>query len=147
MSLIDPITVEITTQRGNVKTFKIGKVPAITGREIVAKYPVSLLPRVGDYQVSEETMLKLMAHVAVVLPDGSELPLSTRVLIDNHVEDWETLAKLEVTALEHNCSFFGKGRTSDFLEGIAQKAQALIFQMLTASSEQSSKAGKRPSAN
>jgi hypothetical protein len=130
----------------NGKTFYLSKFPAVAGREIVAKYPVSNMPKLGDYAVSEETMLKLMAYVGVDA-GGQTLMLTTRALVDNHCGGWEDLAKLEWAMMEYNCSFFGNGRASSFFEDIAQKAQALISQMLTASSARSSPPGSPPSTN
>ena len=75
------------------------------GREIVAKYPVSALPKLGDYAVNEEVMLKLMSFVAVQVGE-SQQRLSSRAMINNHVPDFETLAKIEMKMMEYNCSFF-----------------------------------------
>src|SRR5690606_30555849 len=105
------------------------------------------MPKLGDYAVNEETMIKLMGFVAVPSDTGEPLRLSTRALIDNHVPDWETLGKIEVGMLEYNCSFFGNGRVLTFLEGLGQKAQALITKTLTDYLAQSSPKGAQPSKN
>lgn len=125
----------------NGKTYLISKFPAIQGREIVAKYPLSAMPKLGDYAVNEETMLKLMAFVAVQTDNGP-LMLTTKGLVNNHVPDWETLAKIEMAMLEYNCSFFGNGGASTLFEGFAKKLQASISQMLMDLSAQSSKQSK-----
>jgi hypothetical protein len=140
----EPKEIKITSPDGQEKTYILSKFPAIAGREIVAKYPLSGLPKLGDYAVNEETMLKLMAFVGVPDASGNVLPLSTRALVDNHVTDWETLAKLEVGMMEYNCSFFGNGRVSGFFEGIAQKLPTLITQILTDSLQQLSAKNKQP---
>lgn len=140
--MIDPKPFEV-----NGKTFILSKFPAVAGREIVTKYPVANIPKLGDYQQSEETMLKLMAYVAVQPVEGSPIMLTTRALVDNHAGDWETLAALEWAQLEYNCSFFGNGRSFDFFETIAQKAQALITKTLTDLSQASSTAVKPPFAS
>jgi hypothetical protein len=118
MGLLEP---KIATING--KDFYLSKFPAVAGREIIAKYPLSGLPKLGDYKVNEETMLKLMNFVAVQKGDAS-IRLSTPALIDNHVGDWETLARIEIAMLEYNCSFFQNGRVSTFLEDTAQKVPA-----------------------
>ena len=112
------------------KEFVLSKFPAIAGREIIAKYPLSGLPKIGDYNTNEETMLKLMSYVAV---NAGDVPimLSTRGLVDNHAGSWETLAKIEVAMMEYNCSFFQNGRISTFFDDFAQKLPAWISQMLT----------------
>lgn len=143
MSLIDPQELELAG-----KTYLIGKFTATAGREIIAKYPISNVPKLGSYDVSEEVMLKLMKHVAVVI-DGKPEPLvlSTRALVDNHVPDWETLAKIEYRTLERNVSFFRDGRASTFFAGIGQLIQQLTTQTLTDLLPQLLKAAEQRSTN
>ncbi len=140
--MIQPKEITVETATGESRVFVLSKFPAVQGREIVAKYPLSAVPKLGDYAVNEETMLKLMAFVGVPRETGPALMLSTRALVDNHVPDWETLARLEMAMLEYNCSFFGNGKGSTFFEAIAQKAQAFLSQTLTDLSAQSSQ--KKP---
>jgi len=134
--LIDPKQIEI-----DEKQFIISKFPAVAGREIISKYPLSAVPKLGDYAVNEETMLKLMAYVAVE-KDGRTMGLSNKALIDNHVGSWETLAKIEMAMLEYNCSFFQNGRISRFFDDIAQNIPQWISKTLMALSAQSSQVEK-----
>lgn len=144
--MLHPKDLELRTADGVEKTFVLHKFPAVAGREIVAKYPTANLPKLGDYGVSEATMLKLMAYCGVRVEGRDEpLMLTSRALVDNHVGDWETLARLEWAMIEYNCSFFGNGLNSDTLAGLAEKARPWISQMLTALSAQSSPATKPPS--
>lgn len=146
--MLHPKPLELRTAAGVEKTFILHKLPATVGREIVAKYPVANLPKLGDYGVSEATMLKLVGYVGVQIDDrDGPLMLTTRALVDNHAEDWETLARLEWAMLEYNCSFFANGVRSASLEGLLEKAKPWLSQMLTALSEQSSQADKPPSEN
>lgn len=126
------------------KTYILSKFPAVAGREIVAKYPLSGLPKLGDYAVNEETMLKLMAFVGVKDGAGNVLQLTTRALVDNHIESWETLAKIEFAMMEYNCSFFADGRASNFFEDIARKLPAWTTKILTDSLQQLSAKNKQP---
>jgi hypothetical protein len=136
--MIEPKTIEIEG-----KSFVLSKFPAVQGREIIAKYPMSAMPKLGDYAVNEETMLKLMCFVGVVIEGRPEpLALTTRALVDNHCKSWEVLAQLEMAQLEYNCSFFGNGKGSTFLEAITQKAQQLITKTLMDLSQQSSQKSK-----
>jgi hypothetical protein len=146
MDLLDPSEFVIADTGGKERKFILSKFPAVQGREIVAKYPTSMLPKLGDYAVSEETMLKLMNFVAVDI-NGKPLRLSTRVLVDNHCGDWETLAKIEMAMMEKNCSFFSKGTVSAFLGEAVQKILAKISEISTASSARSSPETKQPSMN
>lgn len=142
--MLEPKAVAVKTQAGVEKPFIISKFDCITGREIVASYPLSALPKVGDYKVNEQVMLKLMAFVAVDMGGGSFVRLSTPELVRNHVPDWETLARLEMLTLEYNVSFFGRAEISTFLSDLIPKAQAWITKILTDSSAQSLKAGAQP---
>ena len=137
MQFRDPIEKEI-----DGKTYILSKFPAVAGREIVCKYPLSGLPKLGDYGVNEETMFKLMKYVAVKLPDGKQLALENRALIDNHIDSWETLTKIEYAMMEYNCSFFRNGRILSFFEDFVQKLPQWISKMWTGLSEQSSEQDK-----
>lgn len=145
--MIEPKEITLTTQAGVERTYIISKFPAVAGREIVTKYPVSNIPKLGEYQQSEEVMLKLMAFTASVSPDGNQVALTTRALVDNHVPDWETLAKLEWSQLEYNTSFFGNGLNSDFFENFSQKAVTWISKTLIPLLATSLQAAKPPSKN
>lgn len=130
------------------QTFIIHKFPAIAGREIIAKYPLTSIPKLGDYGVNEETMLKLMSYVSVPMPGKSlPLPLNNRALIDNHVKSWETLVKLEGAMLEYNCSFLGNGGISTFLNDIIEKLPAWATKTLMDLSQRSSQTAKPLSMN
>lgn len=142
MTLLEPKEITLKDQSGNERTYMISKFPAIAGREIVTKYPVSNIPKLGEYQVSEEIMVKAMSFIAAVGADGHETRLTTRALIDNHVPDWETLARLEWAILEYNVSFFGNGLNSAFFESISQKAVEWISSTLMPLLEQSSRTAK-----
>ena len=143
-ALLEPEEVEIETAKGEHKKFILSKFPAIAGREIVSQYPVTGMPKVGEYSANEEIMLKLMKYVAIPTENGN-IALSTQALIDNHIPDWETLAKLEIKMMEYNCSFFGNGKASTFFDGILQTTQQLITQTLTDLLAQSSAQGKQAS--
>lgn len=145
--MIDPKEITIESPNGTARVFVLSKFPAIQGREIIAKYPISAMPKLGDYAVNEETMLKLMSFVGVPRDTGEPLRLTTRALIDNHCGDWETLARVEMAMMEYNCSFFGNGKGSTFLEAITRKAQQLLTKTLTDLSAQSSPKEKRRSTN
>ena len=146
MDLIKPKEVTIETLDKEKRTYTISRIPAIEAREIVAQYSVGALPKVGDYRTNEEMMLKMMQYVAVDI-NGKLTPLQTKSLVNNHVPDWESLAKLEMEIIRYNTSFFTDGKASTFFEGIAQKAQALIFKTLTDFSAQLSKNSTPPSEN
>lgn len=144
MELIKPSPVTIQTMDGESKTYILSRLPAIPAREIVAQYLPNALPKIGEYTTNEAMMLKLISFVAVETADGSQLRLSTKELINNHVPDWETLARLELEMMSYNTSFFANGKISGFFESIAQKASTLITKTLTDLLEQSSRTDKQP---
>jgi hypothetical protein len=129
--MLEPKEFPAKGQDGKERTYILSKFPAIAGREIVTKYPMSNIPKVGDYTQSEEVMLKLMCFVAIKLDDGRELALTTKALVENHVPDWEVLAKLEWAMLEYNTSFLGQGSNSHLLESLSKKAVEKISETLT----------------
>lgn len=145
--MLEPKPIQLPTQSGEVKTYILHKFPAVAGREIVAKYPLSNIPKLGDYNVSEEVMFKLISFVGVETAPGNMQMLTTRGLVDNHVPDWEVLARLEWAMLEYNCSFFANGLNSDFFANMRAEAPAWISQILTALLAQSSPADKQRSTN
>ena len=142
--LLEPKEIKITGQDGKERTYIISKFPAVIGREIVSKYPLSAMPKLGDYEVNQETMLKLMAHVAVPMKSGEPLRLSTQVLVDNHIRSWEDLAKLEYETMQYNCSFFLKDKALTFLDVFSQMVTAKISEILTTSLPQSSQKTRQP---
>ncbi|EKC9955256.1 hypothetical protein OQO23_004137 [Salmonella enterica] len=144
--LIQPKEFKAVDQDGNERTYIISKFPAIEGREIVCKYPVSAMPKVGDYAVNEETMLKLMSCVAVDI-NGTPLRLTTRALVNNHCPDWEVLGRVEMAMMEYNVSFFAKGRSLLSSGGLKAKLLPLITKTLTVLSAQLSQKGGPRSTN
>lgn len=146
VDLIKPEELVLKDAEGNDRKFILSNFPAVQGREIVAQYPTSGLPKVGDYGLNRELMLKLMSYVAVDL-GGTLQRLETEALINNHVPDWEMLAKLEMAMMEKNCSFFRDGRSSDFLENMAQIFLSKITEISTRLLEQSSPANPQPLTN
>lgn len=141
--MIQPKEIAIKTQDGTEKTFILSKFPATVGREIFCKYPLSGLPKIGEYSVNEETMVKCLSYAQAITPGGVPLALSTKALIDNHVPDWETLVKLEYAMLEYNGSFFVNGKAFGFLDTLAKSLNELITKTLTISSAKSSAAEKQ----
>ena len=135
--LIKPKDFIVEDSEGQKLTFILSNFPAVEGREIIAKYPTSNLPKVGDYAVSEETMFKLMGYVAVRKGDVL-IRLTTRDLVNNHCPDTEVLMKIEAAMMEKNYSFFRDGRSFDFLERLVQAILLKISEISIRSSEPSS---------
>ncbi len=145
--LLQPKSIQVITQSGEEKTYLISKFPAIAGREIIAKYPLSALPQVGNYGTNEETMLKLMSFVAI--PTSADpIRLATADLVNNHVPDWETLMAIEGKMLEYNCSFFtNRGAVHGFIDLLLDRATPFLSKILTTSLQLLSQAGEQASSN
>ncbi|MDC9614886.1 hypothetical protein PSI19_13650 [Xenorhabdus khoisanae] len=123
--LIKPKTITITDADREEHTFIISRLPATVGREILAKYPLANAPKIGDYAISHEAMLKMMRYVAVER-DGDEILLKTQILIDNHVPDGEALIRLELEMLRYNTSFFGADGSRGFLQFLLDKIKGSL---------------------
>lgn len=123
--------ITLTKQDGTEVKFILAKFDAISGREIVTQYPISGMPKLGEYSTNEELMLKMMTFVYVDTGVGEPFALTTRVLVTNHVTDWELLMKLEWASMEYNCSFFEAGKVSGFFEDLAAKIPESISSILT----------------
>lgn len=148
--LIEPKEITVTDSDGSEHQYTIGKYPAVAGREILAKYPLSNAPKLADYGVSQETMLKLMNHVTKTLSDGREIRLSTAALVDNHVPDAEALLRIEMASLGYNVSFFSNAGVKDFQGYLLAQLETLInkaMQMPTLSSALSSAVVSQRTAN
>lgn len=144
--LIKPKEFKIVDSEGKEHTYWLSNFPAVLGREVIVKYPMSSLPKIGDYAMSEEIMIKLMGHVAVDV-NGQMIRLETKALINNHCPDFEVLGKLEMAMMEKNYAFFRDGRSLDFLENLLQIFLTKTSEMLTRLSEQSSTPEKPASMN
>lgn len=152
--MADPIKqkpISLVDEDGVERNFMLSRFPAVLSREIFLKYPSSNLPKLGDYDQSQEIMLKLMSCVSRIIKKNDDteslIPLATSALINNHVESFEMLAKLEMAMMEYNYSFFQDGRSLDFCERVSQLFLQKITEMLTASSGQSSAPAQPPSMN
>jgi hypothetical protein len=146
--MLQPTEILVRTLDGDERTYIISRFPAVAGREILTQYPLTAMPKVGEYKANEALMLKMMAYAAVPTDDPDRpLALATRALVDNHVPDWETLARIELALINYNCSFFRDGRTSAFFAGLGTKAVTKLTEILTGLSANLSQAAKQPSKN
>lgn len=145
--LLQPKIEPIKLQSGATKDFIFSKFPAVAGREIISAYPVSNLPKLGDYGVSEATMLKLMSHVAIPVEGSDPLRLTTIELVNNHVPDWEALVAIEMGMLEYNVSFFERGAVPGFIDLLLAKAAPMLSKILTSSLQALSQANTQLGEN
>ena len=145
--MLQPTTVPIPCQDGTERDYVISKFPAVAGREIVTQYLATAIQKAEGYKANEELMLKAMCYVSAISPEGREIPLTTRALVDNHVPDFEALMRLEAALLDYNTNFMQRAKSFISSSDIEGKATAWISRMLTGLSAQSSVQGKPVSAN
>ena len=124
-NLLKPLEIEAKDIDGVLHKYTISRLPAVAGREILAKYLGGTMPKVGDYKDNHESMLKMMKYVAVEI-DGQLQTLDTQALIDNHIPDTECLLRLEIEMIRHNTSFFGNAGSSNLLDFLLQKIKDSI---------------------
>jgi hypothetical protein len=128
----------LTDKAGKARVYILSKVPATVGREIVSQYPLTALPKVGDYQTNHQMMLKLLSYVGVPQKDKAPLMLVTEELVNNHVDGAENLLRLEKAMFEYNFVFFSPENLSSFQERWKRIFSTFLAQILTQSLRDSS---------
>jgi hypothetical protein len=147
MELREPKDVEIKCQDGSSRTYTISKVPAMVGFKLVTQYPILATPKIGNWNEFESLYTEIFKYVEAYAPDGSKILLVTKALIDNHVPDWEALARIQKEMAQYNISFFQNGKPSSFLEGFMQMVNSRITPMLTDLLRSLSEKNTQPSEN
>ena len=122
--LIKPKLIEITNIDGKILKFNISRLPAIVGREILAGYPSSLIPKVGDYKVNEALMIKLMSYVEGF--NGNDEPVTlggvnNDHIINSYVTDTTTLMLIELEMFKYNFPFLKFEKSRGFLSSFVSK--------------------------
>lgn len=145
MELIKPIEIECKSIDGDKYTFIISRIPATYAREIITQYPITGAPKLGNYEDNEKLMIKLMSYVEAVNAEGVRTRLTSRVLIDNHVVDFDVLGRIEYEMLKYNSNFFNIGKISKGLKGFESSIMRSVTQILNRLSAPSSQKGKQRS--
>lgn len=145
--LLNPKEIKLTDRKGKERTYFLSEIPATYSREIVAQWTANALPKLGDYNVNEAMMFKILSYVGVLLPNGSTMRLVTRELIDSHVPDLLTLEMLEKEMAKYNWDFFLGEEYSDLKSRFFRIFNIWLTQILTDSLRQSLKREKPRSMN
>jgi hypothetical protein len=145
--VIKPKELTIVDGDGVSRTYILTNFDSVSGREIIACYPMSALPKVGDYTENKRIWLMLMSFVYAVTKEGKQVKLESEALIMNHVPDWEVGAKIEMAMMEKNCSFFRDGKALDFFDSVTQMLLKKLSEILTLSSHQLSQPEAQHSTN
>lgn len=119
--LIKPKLIEITNIDGKILKFNISRLPSIVGREILAGYPSSLIPKVGDYKVNEALMIKLMSYVEGYNGNDEPIALNSYHVINSYVTDTTTLMLIELEMFKYNFPFLKFEKSRGFLSSFLSK--------------------------
>lgn len=134
LDLIEEKEFELACQDGKKRTYIISKFPATVGREILAKYSGSALPKIGEYDVNHEMMTKLMSYVSAKTSDGKLVRLVNSDYIDNHVKSTIDLFNIEDQMFYYNYGFFLKEKVLNFFDAILEMVRVKLQEMSMASS-------------
>ena len=129
--LIKPNLIEIKNIDGDILKFNISRLPAIVGREIIAGYPTSMIPKVGDYKVNEALMIKLMSYVEGYNGNDEPIALNGYHMINSYVTDTTTLMLLEFEMLKYNFPFLNFGKNKGFIENMTEKVKVIAFDVIS----------------
>lgn len=132
---------------GKKRTYILSNFDCVEGRRIFSQYPMSALPKIGDYEVNEQLMYRIMSHVGIVTPAGQRLRLETEALVKNHVPTTEMLGLIEMEMMKKNFSFFQNGKILGLFEKLALLFTKSLSETLMQWSLQSSMLTSPPSTN
>ncbi len=144
--LIEPKEITLHTESGEKRIYILSKLDCIEGREFIFQYPISALPKLGNYALNKELMLMLMKHVAVPTENGP-LRLSTEGLVRNHAREPHLLIELEKQMIGYNFRFLLQETIWPFLKNFQNQITASIIKTLTDLSAQFSPKAAPPSKN
>ena len=123
--MIKPKVIEVKDLDGDILEVTISRLPATIGREILASYPLSAIPKISEYKSNEEVMLKMMQYVKI-----GELTLINKNVIDNTIPDAQTLFKIEYEMLKYNTSFLGNAENSNLISSLTDKVKGMSISIL-----------------
>lgn len=126
-----PLEISVADQEGDFATFTISRLPALVGREVIAKYVSGNTPKIGEYDISEEAMLLLFRYIE---HDG--IRLINKDLINNHVNDSTQLIALEFRMLQYNSSLLGGNGNKNILDVLIDKLMTRLLPHLGTMTEQ-----------
>lgn len=127
---LHPKRVKVKDVFGNEKEFIISLMPATVALDFQALAPSSFLTKSLEIANVHSLRDMLFRYVAVDIGE-QEIPLSSPIMIDNHVMGGVQIAGLVAQMVEYNFNFFGSAGSPGFLDSLLQKALNLATPMLT----------------
>lgn len=140
--MIKPKEITITDMDGVAKTYTITRFTTTDGIDILLKLPMSAMPVIGDFEKLKGVRDDIFKFVFVDV-NGNKIALSTKALIDNHVNDAGVAIKIIKEILVYNYSFFQNGTLSILFAKWAENIPVLAQKILIPLFMQSSQKNKR----
>lgn len=107
--------------------YQIGKVPWMGGgREILAEYIPSGLPKVGDYKKNEGLARILYANAIAIDSEGNHHPLTTDSMINNHIPDVKVAMELEAAVFDKSTDFLILGKVLEYRTAWSQTLDSIL---------------------
>ena len=105
------------------------------------------IPKIGDFAVMEEMMIKTMSYASLRRPGLADIALNTRELIDNHCKNYKVYLAVLEEVRSYSELFGVAGNLSTFLKEIIAMLPAKLVRMLNPSLPVSSTPDLPPSTN
>lgn len=146
--MINPKPLSLVDQAGTERQYILGQIPYLAGgREVCSQYISTAAPKIGDYEKNQALAEIMFSHIAVVQDNGTELILTTKELVNNHVPDFVTGIRLEEAMLEHNVGFSVIGKILEYRDQWRENLPGLITRILTILRESLPTPDNAPSTN
>ena len=131
-NLIDAERKTFISVKGKEHKYFIGKIPWMGGgREVLAEYLPTALPRVGDYKRNEDLARILYANVVAIDSDGNHFPLTTDSMINNHIPDVKVALELEAAAFDKSTDFLILGKVLEYRTAWSLTVESFIANLPT----------------
>ena len=124
------------------KHYRISKMDVFDTRKLCFVYPITMFPKIGEYEKNEEVFKLLMKYVEVKIGDVY-LPLNSDEMIRQHVAPMDSFT-LEKEVVDLTTGFFTSGKLQDYTTDILAFVLQNLITTLTESLEQSSPVEKQP---
>ncbi|MBR3163751.1 hypothetical protein IKF15_00370 [Candidatus Saccharibacteria bacterium] len=128
----------------SAKRYRILPMDTFDGRKIMHQYPMTMLPKIGDYNENEELFRLLMRYVEVEVAPNVWQKLDTDELIKQHVSAKDTIV-LEREVVDLTTGFFSSGKLTSIAMGATEFFIQKIILTLTQLSGELLQAEKQPS--
>lgn len=113
---------------GTLVTIRVSKVPASV-IEPISYYGVLLLGNPDNYKILKEIMDNIMSYQSIIRKDGTELKLSSSILIDANISG-HVKAQLVQEVLDYNLNFSIVAPLYQKLELSTSKMEAAVNNMM-----------------